>query len=215
MEKMIEPDKQQKHTTIRFEECYAKIVLEDLFPEQFCNLDLKDRPDLQNEELDIGIEVTSAIDQKQREAESLYFEMTEENDAKKEKQKTGATLADGILFGKPIRIDFYNINEALESKLKKLASEQYKNFNKQYLFIFSTIYATAAMREEALAEMQTISAESGQKFNEVFVLVPKRIYVFDLDHNTFCEKVISRSKQIGHANGAIKMVEEKERECAE
>ena len=53
------------HTKLNYWECYAKIVLKDLLPDEFCNLTLADKPDLQDADGDVGIEVTRAENPKQ------------------------------------------------------------------------------------------------------------------------------------------------------
>ena len=45
----IEKDRPlSSHTKLNYYECYAKIVLEDVFSEQFCDLIIADKPDLQS-----------------------------------------------------------------------------------------------------------------------------------------------------------------------
>ena len=51
------------HTKLDYDECYAKIVLEKFFPDQYENLQISDKPDLRDISNNIGIEVTSAIPQ--------------------------------------------------------------------------------------------------------------------------------------------------------
>lgn len=47
--KVIDEDKPlPKHTNLDYYECYAKVVLEDMCPNQFSDLDILDKPDLQN-----------------------------------------------------------------------------------------------------------------------------------------------------------------------
>ena len=62
-----------EHTKLDYYECYAKIILEALFSDRYETLSLADKPDLQNLKKDIGIEVTTAVDSKRREAEKLWY----------------------------------------------------------------------------------------------------------------------------------------------
>lgn len=87
--KVIKEDKPlSEHTKLDYYECYAKIVLEEMFPDQFFDLVSHDKPDLQNEKLIIGIEVTSSINPKQKEAESLYVKWYDQSNEVKKKRKT-------------------------------------------------------------------------------------------------------------------------------
>lgn len=91
------------HTRFDYYECYAKIALENLFLNQF-NLELKDRPDLQDQLAGIGIEVTQGIDPKQQGIESLFTKIIydgEVDTAKLERQieKLGGELNGGALSG--------------------------------------------------------------------------------------------------------------------
>ena len=65
-----------RHTRYSWEECYAKVVLEEFFKEKFKDLNIKDKPDLQNEVMSIGIECTVSIDKESIEAENLYSKLT-------------------------------------------------------------------------------------------------------------------------------------------
>ena len=60
------------HTKYKYEECFAKIILEHLFPQRYIDLKIEDRPDLQDLEHQIGVEVTSAVPPADREASSLW-----------------------------------------------------------------------------------------------------------------------------------------------
>ena len=43
------------HTKLDYDECYAKIVLEKFFPDQYENLQISDKPDLRDISNNIGI----------------------------------------------------------------------------------------------------------------------------------------------------------------
>ena len=57
---------------LRWEECYAKLILERIFPERFGALTISDKPDLQNLTLDVGIEVTTAESKAEKEMDHLH-----------------------------------------------------------------------------------------------------------------------------------------------
>lgn len=177
-----------EHTAFDYYECYAKIVLEEMFPEQFYDLTICDKPDLQNIQLDLGIEVTSSIKQKQKEAEALYTKWTYQNDKQREKtakkiEECGAKLFEGVLAGVPGQDNFDNIYRSIKKKLERLSFGLYKLYGQQYLFIFSDIYATSSMRVKALDEMCRICPSASNTFDGIYILVPGSIYIFDLAKN--------------------------------
>lgn len=51
---------------VKYEECLAKIILETLFGDEFKNLEIDcERPDLQSEDMSVGVEVTISENTKQ------------------------------------------------------------------------------------------------------------------------------------------------------
>jgi hypothetical protein len=215
MVKRIEKDKPlPKHTKVDYYECYAKIVLEEMFPERFSDLVILDKPDLQNAQLNIGVEVTSSINPKQKEAEELYVKWhCQGNEGKKkiERQieKCGGKLINGVLSGIPSHDDFGRIYAQLNNKIEKIG--EYKSFSKQYLFIFSDIYATSTMREKALEEMHHIYTCASPKFDGIYVLVPGALYVFDLANNITFERGINSNMQYLQACSARQTVTKEEK----
>ncbi|RPF47701.1 hypothetical protein EDD70_0500 [Hydrogenoanaerobacterium saccharovorans] len=211
----IEKDKPlPEHTKPKYDECLAKIFLEELFPREFYDLIISDKPDLQNEQLDIGVEVVSSVNPKHREAENLYSKLPEQDDIGKKKiekqiKKCGAKI-DGILSGLSGNDNFNRILCTLKLKMEKL--KKYKSFREQYLFIFSDIFANSEMRKSALWEMLNICSNESYKFNRVYVLVPNAIYVFNLTNNTTLEREINSEMQYDISLRAREMVEQGEKE---
>ena len=120
--KKIEKNKPlPSHTKFNYYECYAKIVLEEFFG---YNLSLDDKPDLQDIQNNIGIEVTIAEKSETLEAERLYStlfyvdEHTREKNIKRIEQ-CGSKYKDGILSSSGTD-DFNLINEAINCKREKL-----------------------------------------------------------------------------------------------
>jgi len=201
------------HTKLDYYECYAKIVLEEIFPEQFFDLIISDKPDLQNIDLNIGIEVTSSENSNQKEVDALYTKWSYQDNDKKENirrqiEKCGAKLINGVLSGISDHDSFEKIYDTLNKKLVKL--KEYRLFEKQYLFTFSSIYATPTMRKEALNEMRRICEPLTSKYSGIYVLVPGAIYVFDLANNTTCEEEITCNLQQFQAQKAREMVEKEQ-----
>lgn len=172
-------------TPLRYDECYAKIVLEKVISKSYEKLIIKDKPDLQFPDGSVGIEVTQALDPEQLQAERLYSKIERslvrnEEAAKKQITKCGAEYKDGVLQGKPGTDSFKLILEALEKKLKTINKGEYDKFNEYVLFLLSDIYSDETMRQEALNFMIEKSSEYKIKFNQIIVLVPESLYIFKL-----------------------------------
>lgn len=211
-------------TCLRYDECYAKVLLEKLFPDVFECLQIADAPDLRSAKNNIGIEVTSSVNEDSHCAESLYsrwsaLSISESNPETKtqmcrleEKIKSrGAVLSDGILCG-PNGVDsFGSILEAVRSKLKKLRSGNYAELSEYRLFIQSDIFANDKMirgASEAMGEL--CSKDTLPAFSVVYVNVPGYVYVFDTIKNEARIYQVDSNLQCELAERARAMVIESE-----
>lgn len=205
-----------KHTKMDYYECYAKIVLEKIYPNEFINLKLKDKPDLQTEDGKYGIEVTNAIDERQRRAESVYSNISYEKVRNIQKsldiiEKCGCRLVDGVLVGRPGKDSFELILESFNIKLNLLNGEGYSHFEKNCLFVFSDILADDIMIIDAIQDMQKIQMNKKRNFCKVFVLVSEYCYSLDLYSGTYQAFYIPSDVQFGQASKVHKLVEEYEK----
>lgn len=210
---------------IDYYECLAKIALEEIFPNEFISLDIKDKPDLQNRKSHIGIEVTRANNPKQEENESLYVKISNNEIRNREKAikkinssykphsmkingrevKEPDRYHNGILLGIPEKDSFDRIFKAFKNKLKKLNGNGYERFQYNYLFIYSEILASQKMLDEIISNMNTFQEDYTIKFRQVFVYVPGYIYVLNLKDNIGKIKCI-RELQGNLCEQAIKKV---------
>lgn len=211
-------------TYLRCDECYAKVLLEELFPNSFENLQIIDAPDLRSEKNDIGIEVTSSIPSDSHCAESLYSkwstlsisETSPETKARMcqlEKKITsrGANLSGGILSG-PNGVDSFSlVLEAVKSKLKKLRAGNYAEMSEYQLFVQSDILASSEMLKGASKAISSLcSKEILPTFSVVYVNVPGYVYLFDAQKNEDCIYPVSVVLQRELAERARAMVIEEE-----
>ncbi len=201
-----------KHTKLDYYECYAKIVLEELYSEQFVNLRIKDKPDLQSQDNDCGVEVTIAIDRNELQSEKLYSDITynrvrDKVKALKRIEECGYKVENGILHGKTSIDSFYLIMVSFDSKLNKLNDGGYKYFNKNFLFVFSYIYASDEMIKDAIIYMQNKQLDKQRQFNKVFVLVPGHLYCLNLYEGNYEVKRIEFIHQSSQADRARELVE--------
>ena len=204
------------HTKLDYWECYAKIVLEELLPEKFTNLMLADKPDLQDNDGCLGVEVTRTENPKQVEAESLYSTLHYKNEKKKVHdidriEKLGARVHDGFMMGIKWSDNFGRINNSIKTKCETIAKGDYEPFDEYHLFMFSPIYAVDYMLQE---ELQYLIAEDIVKFYSViYVLVPGGMYCFDLTTNEYTVFDIDSNMQHKQATKARQMVEEGEEDA--
>lgn len=204
------------HTKLDYWECYAKIVLEELFPEKFCNLFLADKPDLQDSNGYVGIEVTRAENPKQLEAERLYAYLPYKEESQraceiKRIEKTGAKVHDGFMMGIKGTDSFERINAAIDHKCKTIAKGGYKAFEEYHLFVFSSIYVVDYMLEEELEHL--MAEDIGKFYRMIYVLVPGEIYYFDLAVKGYTVFDIDSNMQHKQATKARQMVEEGEEDA--
>ena len=205
-----------KHTKFDYYECYAKVVLEELYPEEFKDFEIKDKPDLQMKYGDLGVEVTNSVDKDQLKAEGLYIDIEYNRirnvtKAVEEIKKCGCNLENGILIGKTSSSSFKSILEAFDKKLEKLNAGDYKYFDKNHLFVFSYIHVNDRMVMEAIQEMRQKQISMKIQYNKVFVLVPGYCYSLNL-HISRYEKIRIDSKLQGvQADTARELVEEYEK----
>ena len=201
-----------KHTKLDYYECYAKIVLEELYPEQFVNLRIKDKPDLQSQDNDCGVEVTIAIDRNELQSEKLYTDITYNRVRDKVKalkiiEQCGYEVENGILHGKTSIDSFDLIMASFDNKLNKLNGKGYKYFNKNFLFVFSYIYADDEMIKDAIIYMQNKQLDKQRQFDKVFVLVPGYLYCLNLYKGNYEIKRIQFIHQSSQADRARELVE--------
>lgn len=199
-----------KHTKLDYSECYAKILLEKLFPGIYFDLLIEDKPDLQSKSQSLGIEITKAYDN--NELDELWYAYN--NGQAKNRQKVlkriealGGKVDNDILRSVGSVDSFTLILKAINKKIEKLNSGNYKKLESTELFVFSYIYANTNMCLDALKSIQEITSKHSKKFNKIFVSVPEHLYVFHLEENNYQDIPIDRDLQYNFACDARKMVE--------
>lgn len=170
-----------KHTKVDWEECYAKVVLEKIYKDEFSGLKIKDRPDLQDDDNGIGIECTVAIDKSSQEAENLYIDLINNKvrnpDKCKERiNKLGGKITEYMLFQSGTDSSA-NILDAVKIKLNKLNGDNYRIFKNNCLLIRDSIY----MREEQIEELQylikILQSKEGIsiRFDKIYILLNDKL----------------------------------------
>ena len=212
--KIKEDEPLPKHTKLDWEECYAKVVLEDMYKNEFTGLEIKDKPDLQDEDNSIGIECTVAIDKKSQEAENLYIDLINDKVKNPDKCKVrinqlGGKVTEYMLFQSGTNSST-NILNAVKIKLKKLNGDKYKIFKNNYLLIRDSIY----IREEEIMELQysigIIQSNETIAFDKIYILLNDKL--IELNMIDYTNKIIKidSSTQYQLAQKARKIVVEYE-----
>lgn len=202
------------HTKFNYYECYAKIVLENLFPSSFGELLLQDKPDLQDIQNQIGIEVTISETSETMEAERLYSNLCNVDDLTQSRhikriEQCRAIYQGGILLDPNGSDDFTLINHTIDSKIKKLQKCGYDKFNEYQLFVFSSILVSEAMLNNELRYL--VQREIVDYFKKIYIQIPGELLYFDLSKTTYKVFSVDTSKQFDWAIRARQMVEDGEK----
>lgn len=204
------------HTIYKWEECFAKIMLEYVFPNDFYDLVISDKPDLQSEKLNIGVEITSAVMKDDFELDRLYsdleYGLTRNKERVNEKiNLLGGSVSEGILMH-PIRYrDLSQIEKCICNKMEKLNNSQYKKFASNYLFITDQNLILENECSDLLNNYINIQKNCQVKFQKIFIyLYGGKLYEFDLIRKKFNIYDFSRNEPYEIGMNARKMVEDKE-----
>lgn len=158
----------------------AKLTLEQIFPKY--HFEIKDKPDLQDEINDIGVEVTQLINNEATGVFTKYCNAKTKADKEKRKQyleKMGCIVGDGImaqLASDPIE----ESKATFKSKVKKL-QKGYRLFKSNCLLIFDPIIDNKAYLTSLLNGFMEIQKNSQIKYDKVFAVTGNMIAIFDLN----------------------------------
>ena len=207
------------NTIYDWHECFAKLILEKFFPKQFSKLEIKDRPDLQNKKLDVGIEVTTAIPESSRELEKLYVNLeyglaNNKENVRKKIELIGGKISSGILIHPTQSRTLKNIYNSFNIKINKLNEKNYTVFRNNILFIFDENHIMDHELNEIIKNLSDLQKEKDIKFNFVyFYIYGGNIYEFNLKLNKFKSIHVEKNGAYELGELARKIVEEKENEA--
>ncbi len=208
-----------RHTKYSWEECYAKVVLEEFFKEKFKDLNIKDKPDLQNEVLSIGIECTVSIDKESIEAENLYSELTygksKNPDKCKERiKRLGGNITEYSML-ESRTVSLKSILGAVKTKLKKLNGKGYKIFEKNYLLIRDCIYIPNQQIQGLQYSIGIIQSKYPVEFDKIYILLNSKLIELNMiDYTNKCIEFDSNT-QYELTEKARNIVVEKEEKVKE
>lgn len=179
-----------------FFERYAKLTLETVLGDEYAGLVNLDRPDLQDEERGIGIEVTRAMRESKADAVSLLNEMAVDIVMKqpqltnKELYKLGYTY--GLVRGDVVGPTEYRywcmaspLNHVIENKVGKMVRGFYGNFRHSGLYIFSKYDITRPELMLSMKRIKDLQSKSEYRFETLYISEIQTLYVCDLRTTTF------------------------------
>ena len=194
-----------------FFERYAQITLETVLGEEFADLINKDRPDLQKPDRSLGIEVTRAMESSKEVAKELLKEMAGLEVPDSDKEEVGNIITSGYGYGLQdgkyighLEYEYWALAQPLrriiESKVSKVASGFYGEFDEYGLYIFCKDNLS---EEEVMLTMEYTSELQRHldvKYSKMYLSLIDRLYVCDLadvdrtDHKTTCTSYEISSK---------------------
>ena len=218
MNKIIDPNKPLPSNTIyKWHECFAKVMLEYVLPNDFNNLKIKDKPDLQNIELNLGIEVTTAENKKDLEMERLYtyleYDLIRDKQKVKNKiEKLGGSISNGILVH-PVRYrNLDSIRNSILEKLKKLKGNGYQIFGHNYIFITESDMILEKECAWLLDEYIKLQNNFRIKFEKVYIYqYGGKLFEFNMVDRNYNIYTLNSNETYQVGYDARKIVEEREK----
>lgn len=174
-----------------FFERYAQITLETLLGESYAGLVNEDRPDLQMPDKSLGIEVTRAMKSSKDVAQAMLKEIAgidvQEADRDEVKQIIDSGYGYGLQDGKYIghlELEYWQLAHPLrriiESKVSKVGSGFYGNFDEYGLYIFCK---DDLDENEVILTMEYTSDLQRHldiKYSKMYLSLIDKLYVCDL-----------------------------------
>jgi hypothetical protein len=188
---------QSKFDTCFFER-YAHICLVTLLGESYKPLINVDRPDLQMPDHSLGIEVTRAMEPKKDVAHDLLKEMAGFEVSNEDKEEVDQIIKSGYGYGLQngkyighLEYDYWALAQPLrriiESKVHKVGSGFYGEFNEYGLYIFCKDDLT---EEEVLMTIDytcDLQRHLDIKYSKMYLSLIDKLYVCDLSSSDHTE----------------------------
>ena len=199
-----------------FFERYAMVSLATLLGEHYAHLVNRDRPDLQDEEQGIGIEVTRAIRENKNVANALVNEMAGEDikevnaeDLQHINQSGYAYgLGDGSIIGRN-EYEFWSLalplKRILEIKMNKVNDGFYGDFDEFGLFVFTKEDLDIEQIKQTIAFMMEKQAYQNRLYSRLFLSQIQTLFDCDLETGRYRKFKISEEQRRSFYQEAIKV----------
>lgn len=184
----------------QFNEYFAKVILENCFPNKFQNIEVSDKPDLRYNENEIGIEVAYCMPKDVAEAFNCIKRYEQAADIPettlKKSKRAGITIDEqGVLWNQ----DSYADNMAIEKtpiryfldmvrqKVERLNSKtaDYTEMGSYELFINSPITIPDWFKREIFQTLKNINNREKQYDTIYLLLSEPKLLVFNLKENKY------------------------------
>ena len=197
-----------------FFERYAMVSLASLLGEHYANLVNRDRPDLQDEEQSLGIEVTRAIRENKNVANALVNEMAGEavkevnaEDLRHINQSGYAYgLGDGSIIGRN-EYEFWSLalplKRILEIKMDKVNNGFYGDFQEFDLFVFTKEDLDLDQIKQTIAFMMDRQAYQNRLYSRLFISQIQTLFDCDLETGHYRKIKISQEQRRSFYEKAI------------
>ena len=206
------------NTKYKWPECFAKLMLERVIENELNDLIIVDKPDLQNERMNVGIEVTTAVDKKDLELERLYTELEyglirNTDAASKKIQKLGGKIINGVLVHPGRARTLENIYNSFEFKVMLLNSGNYTIFKHNYIFITDENLIHESEIKMIMTQLEFIQEKYKNKFEKVYIYIyGDKLYELILNLEQYKVYQLSSNDVYRISIDARNIVEEKEME---
>ena len=197
-----------------FFERYAMVSLSSLLGEHYAHLVNRDRPDLQDEDQSLGIEVTRAIRENKNVANALVNEMAGEDvkevnaeDLRHINQSGYAYgLGDGSIIGRN-EYEFWSLalplKRILEIKMDKVNNGFYGDFHEFGLFVFTKEDLDIEQIKQAIAFMMEKQAYQNRFYSRLFISQIQALFDCDLEKGRYRKIKISEMQRRSFYEEAI------------
>lgn len=205
--------------TPKFDTCfferYAMVSLATLVGEPYAHLENRDRPDLQDKTLGIGIEVTRAIRENKNVNNALVNEMAGEDvkevnaDDIRHINQTGYAygLGDGSIVGRN-EYEYWSLalplKRILEIKMDKVNNGFYGDFREFDLFVFTKEDLGINQIKQTIAFMQEKQAFQSRLYSRLFVSQIQTLFDCDLYTGKYRKIRVSQAQRRSFYDEAIK-----------
>ena len=197
-----------------FFERYAMVSLSSLLGEHYAHLVNRDRPDLQDEDQSLGIEVTRAIRENKNVANALVNEMAGEDvkevnaeDLRHINQSGYAYgLGDGSIIGRN-EYEFWSLalplKRILEIKMDKVNNGFYGDFHEFGLFVFTKEDLDLDQIKQTIAFMMERQAYQNRLYSRLFISQIQTLFDCDLETGHYRKIKISQEQRRSFYEEAI------------
>ena len=197
-----------------FFERYAMVSLATLLGDHYAHLVNRDRPDLQDEEQSLGIEVTRAIRENKNVANALVNEMAGEDvievnaeDLRHINQSGYAYgLGDGSIIGRN-EYEFWSLalplKRILEIKMDKVNNGFYGDFHEFGLFVFTKEDLDLDQIKQTIAFMMEKQAYQNRLYSRLFISQIQSLFDCDLETGHYRKIKISQEQRRSFYEEAI------------